>query len=121
MLWFVVMHVFSTLLDWLRIGQLSEREKDLELLLLRHQLAILEQEAKRPRHISRAEKLTLTVIAIKLKAIKRHSMRQWRDLIRIVQPETLFKWHGALVRGASGLFGNPSAADGHEPRVNSRR
>ena len=29
MLWFVVMHVFSTLLDWLRIGQLSEREKDL--------------------------------------------------------------------------------------------
>ena len=29
--WFAVMPVFSTLLDWLRIGQRSEREKDLEL------------------------------------------------------------------------------------------
>src|SRR5262249_54142480 len=86
------------LLDWLRIGRLSEREKDLELLLLRHQLVILEQPATRPQRVSRAEKLTLTVIAIKLKAIKSRSMRQWRDLIRIIQPETLFKWHRELVR-----------------------
>lgn len=98
MLWFAVMHVFSTLLDWLRIGHLSEREKDLELLLLRHQLVILEQHATRPQRVSRAEKLTLTVIAIKLKAIKSRSVRQWRDLIRIVQPETIFKWHRELVR-----------------------
>jgi hypothetical protein len=98
MLWFAVMHVFSTLLDWLRIGQLSEREKDLELLLLRHQLVILEQQAHRPRRVSRAEKLTLSVIAVKLKSCKDRSMRQWRDLIRIVQPETLFKWHRELVR-----------------------
>lgn len=98
MLWFAVMHVFSTLLDWLRIGQQSEGEKDLELLLLRHQLVILEQHATRPQRVSRAEKLTLTVIAIKLKAIKSRSVRQWRDLIRIVQPETIFKWHRELVR-----------------------
>ncbi len=98
MLWFAVMHVFSALLDWIRIGQLSEREKDLELLLLRQQMVIMEQYATRPRRVSRAEKLTLTVIAIKLKACQDRSMRQWRELIRIVQPETLFKWHRELVR-----------------------
>jgi hypothetical protein len=35
MFWFGVMHVCSILMDWLRIGQLSEQEKDLELPLLR--------------------------------------------------------------------------------------
>jgi hypothetical protein len=92
------MQVFSTLLDWLRIGRLSEREKDLERLLRRHQRVILEPQAHSPRRVSRAEKLTLSVIAVKLKSRKDRSMRQWRDLIRIVQPETLFKWHRELVR-----------------------
>jgi putative transposase len=98
MLWFAVMHVFSTLLDWIRIGQLSERDKDLDLLFLRHQLVILEQQAHRPRRVSKVKKLTLSVIALKLKAIKGCPIRQWRELIRIVQPETLFKWHRELVR-----------------------
>src|SRR5258708_8301237 len=98
MLWFAIMHVFSTLLDWRRIGQRSEREKDLELLLLRHQLVILEQQAHRPVRLLRVEKLTLTVIAIKLKGIMGRPIRQWRELIRMVQPETLFKWHRELVR-----------------------
>ncbi len=35
MVWFVIGHLFSTVLEWLRIGRLSEREKDLEILLLR--------------------------------------------------------------------------------------
>ena len=39
MIWLVVMHLFSTLLDLIRIGRLSERDKDLEILLLRQQLA----------------------------------------------------------------------------------
>jgi len=39
MFWFGIMHVCSTLIDWLRIGHLSEQEKDLEILVLRQQLA----------------------------------------------------------------------------------
>jgi hypothetical protein len=92
MLWFMVMHLFATLLDWVRIGRLSERDKDLELLLLHQQLDSLERQARQPR-LSRAEKLTLTVIAVKLKTFKGRGLKPWRDLIRIVQPETLFKWH----------------------------
>jgi hypothetical protein len=34
MIWFVVMHLFSTLLDWVKIGRLTAQEKDLEILLL---------------------------------------------------------------------------------------
>ena len=41
MVWFVVMAMFSTLLDWVRLGEKSESEKTLEILLLRRQLAIV--------------------------------------------------------------------------------
>jgi hypothetical protein len=98
MLWFVVMQVLSTLLDWLRIGRWSEREPDRERLLVHHQRVILEQHATQPQRMSRAEKLTRTVIAIKLTAITSRRVRQRRDLVRIVQPDTRFTWHRELVR-----------------------
>jgi hypothetical protein len=44
MIWFSVGHLFSTLLEWLSIGRLPEQEKDLEILLLRQQLVILERK-----------------------------------------------------------------------------
>ena len=97
MLWFMLMHLFAALLDWIRIGRLSEQAKDLELLLLRQQLDILERRARKTR-LSRAETLTLTVIAVKLKTFTGRGLKSWRDLIRIVQPETLFKWHRELGR-----------------------
>ncbi len=34
MIWFVIAHIISTLLEWIRIGRLSDQEKDLEILIL---------------------------------------------------------------------------------------
>ncbi len=47
MIWFTITHIFSTLLEFIGIGHLSEREKDLEILILRHQLDILERAVMR--------------------------------------------------------------------------
>ncbi len=41
MLWFIIGHLFTTLLTWLSIGRLSNQEKDLELLVLRQQVRML--------------------------------------------------------------------------------
>ena len=54
MIWFMVMQVFSALLEWGRVGQQSEEEKGLEVLLLRRQIAILERKAEKPVRASRA-------------------------------------------------------------------
>ena len=35
MVWFIVTHIFSTLVEYVGIGSLSEQEKDLEILILR--------------------------------------------------------------------------------------
>jgi putative transposase len=98
MLWSVVMQVLSTLLELLQIGRLSDQEKDLEILVLRKQLAMMEQQLDQPVRLSRAERLTLAVITAKLKAITGRSINQLRDVIRIVQPETALRWHREMVR-----------------------
>jgi putative transposase len=98
MIWFVVMHLFATLLDLIRIGRLSEHEKDLEILLLRQQLGIAERKLHKPVRASRVERLTLAVVTAKLKSSSNRSIGQLRHVIRIFQPETVLGWHRQLVR-----------------------
>jgi len=96
--WFILSYLFSTLISLVSIGRLSEQEKDLEILLLRHQLAILERKLDKPVKPNRAEKLTLAVLTARLRLVTRRSASRLRDVIRIVQPETVLKWHRELVR-----------------------
>ena len=98
MSWFAVMQIFSVLLEWVRLGRRSEPEKDLEILLLRHQLAILERKQTKAVRASRADKLILAVLAIKLKNRTRRTIKELREVIRIIQPETVLNWHRELVR-----------------------
>jgi len=96
--WFVLCYLFSTLISLVSIGRLSQQEKDLEILLLRHQLAILERKLHKPVKPNRAEKLTLAVLTARLRLVTRRSTSALCDVIRIVQPETVLKWHRELVR-----------------------
>ncbi len=90
--------MFSTLLELIQIGRLSDQEKSLEILVLRKQLAILERQLDQPVRLSRTERLTLAVIGTKLKVVSGRSVKQLRAVIRIVQPETVLRWHRELVR-----------------------
>jgi transposase len=98
MIWFMVMQVVSTLVELVRLGRQSESEKDLEVLLLRRQLAIYERRQERAPRLSRGEKLTLVVLATKLKAKTGRPIKAMGEVIRIVKPSTLFGWHKELVR-----------------------
>ena len=98
MIWFIVMHLFSTLLDWFRIGQLTEQGKDLEILLLHRQLGIAQRKLNKPVRSSRVERLTVTVVTTKLKSATGRTTAQLRQVIRIFQPETVLRWHRQLVR-----------------------
>ena len=87
----------SWLLDILAIVRLTDSEKDLELLILRHQINILERQVKRPRG-TRLERLSLAVIANKLKQRADRTHRQLAQSILIFKPETVLGWHRQLVR-----------------------
>ena len=98
MVWFIITLIFSTLLDIVRIGRLSDQEKELEIIILRHQLDILARKQKKPVNPSQAEKLTLAILTNKLKQSTGRTTNQLKTVIRLFQPATVLKWHRQLVR-----------------------
>ena len=64
------------------------RSKELEILLLRHELAVLRRNAGRPG-LSRADRALLAVLS---RLVPRTA---WTSLV--VKPETLLRWHRQLV------------------------
>jgi len=94
----MVFQVVSTLVELVRLGRKSESEKDLEILLLRRQLAIYERRQNRSPRLSRSEKLPLVVLGTTLKASTGRTIKAMGKVIRIVKPATLFGWHKQLIR-----------------------
>jgi hypothetical protein len=57
-----------------------------EIALLRHQLTVLQRSVARPR-VTRLDRIALVALAAVTPT--------WRNVLRIVQPETLLRWHRA--------------------------
>jgi transposase InsO family protein len=75
---------------WLALLARSDCAKDAEILILRHQVAVLQRQVKAPR-LSRADRAVLAALARLLPG------RQLRQLRLIVSPRTLLRWHADLV------------------------
>ena len=56
MVWFFIGHIFSILLSFIRVSRLSENDKDLEIIILRHQLDVMVRKQNKPIRPNRAEK-----------------------------------------------------------------
>ena len=82
-----VLRVFG----WLALLARSDRAKDAEILILRHQVAVLQRQVKNPR-LSRADRAVLAALARLLPG------SQLRQLRLIISPRTLLRWHADLVR-----------------------
>ena len=87
--------VFRLLLDALIDRQRSDASLRLELLVLRHQLRVLERQVKRPRWRS-ADRLTLAGLS------RRLPRPTW--FCFLISPQTVLRWHRDLVRRRWALF-----------------
>lgn len=96
--WYILEQVFSTILVLIRLGRSSSEEKDLEILVLRQQLTILQRKLDKPLRPEREEKIFLALLAARLKQVTQKPAKQLRDVIRLFQPETVLRWHRELVR-----------------------
>jgi putative transposase len=83
----VVLRVFG----WLALLARSDRAKDTEILILRHQVAVLQRQVKTPR-LSWADRAVLAALARLL------SRGQLGRVRLIISPRTLLRWHAHLVR-----------------------
>lgn len=66
MRWFVLLHLLGFVVDPLTATRRTDRGKDVEILVLRHQLRVVLRERSRPPRPSRWERLTLAVLTAKL-------------------------------------------------------
>jgi putative transposase len=76
---------------WLALLARSDRPRDAEILILRHQVAVLQRQVKAPR-LSRADRAVLAALARLLPG------SQLRQLRLIVSPRTVLRWHADVVR-----------------------
>jgi hypothetical protein len=75
-------------MDVLAVSQLGDEEKELELLLLRQQLRIVERRQERGPHIPRWQKVPLAMLAVRLKKRARNGRAALETSIRLFRPAT---------------------------------
>jgi putative transposase len=80
--------IFRQLVAWLGLLARSSRSKNAEILVLRHEVAVLRRQESRPR-LSWADRAVFAALA--------RLLSQATRLHRIVTPETVLRWHRDLV------------------------
>jgi putative transposase len=99
--------ILSRLVGWMVLLARSDAAKDIEILVLRHQLAVLHRQTRRAR-ISWADR---ALIAALVRRLPRH-----RRVGLLVTPATILRWHRRLVAGrwttSNGRPGRPPIPSG---------
>jgi putative transposase len=102
MLWRLGYLTVTTTFAVLRLLPLSDRDKDVEILALRHQVAVLERQLG-------AKKIRLTWRDRALLAALPHRLRpgMLRRMWLLVRPDTALRWHRDLIRARHAARSKP--------------
>jgi|SRR5215472_5971821 len=87
--------LITPMTSWLRLSRREEAWKTAEILLLRHQLAVLQRQQPRRPNLDRADRADRALLAILLGVIpkaRRHGLRL------LVTPDTIVRWQRDIIR-----------------------
>ena len=97
----------TRLAAWLRLARREDTWKTAEILILRHQLAVLQRQPRRPR-LNWADRALLATLLSVIPKARRHGLRL------LVTPDTVLRWHRNIVgrrwaaRSMRGKTGRPA-------------
>src|ERR1039457_6210429 len=78
--------------SWLRLSQREEAWKTAEILILRHQVAVLQRRPPRRPHLTWADRALLAALPGVIPKARRQALRL------LVAPDTLLRWHRNMGR-----------------------
>jgi putative transposase len=84
----LIYQMFAKLLAWMVLHARSDTAKEIEILVLRHQLAMLQRRTSRPR-MNWTDRAVIAVIARLLPARRRLGL--------LVTSSTIMRWHRQLI------------------------
>ena len=84
----LIYQMFSKLLGWIVLRTRSDTTKDIEILVLRHQLAVLQRRTPRPQ-MSWTDRALIAALTRLLPARRRLGL--------LVTPATILRWHRQLI------------------------
>ena len=84
----LIYQMFSKLLGWIVLRTRSDTTKEIEILVLRHQLAVLQRSTPRPR-MSWTDRAMIAALIRLLPVRRRHGL--------LVTPATILRWHRQLI------------------------
>jgi putative transposase len=84
----LIYRMFTKLLGWMVLRARSDTAKEIEILVLRHQLAVLQRRMPRPR-MSWTDRAMIAALVRLLPAARRSGL--------LVTPSTILSWHRHLV------------------------
>src|SRR5215211_9529022 len=91
-------HFVAFLVDLLAARRVDTRDKDLQILVLRHQVRLLQRQQSRPPRLTRGEKLTLAALTAALARLTGGPRHQLDRYVLLFKPDTVLQWHRELVR-----------------------
>jgi putative transposase len=84
--------VITRLAAWLRLSRREQAWQTAEILILRHQLAVLQRRQPRRPNLNWADRALLTTLLGVIPKARRHGLRL------LVTPDTILRWHRDIVR-----------------------
>ena len=84
--------LITRVVSWLRLSQREETWKTAEILILRHQLAVLQRRQPRRPIRNWADRALIAALLGVIPKARRHGMRL------LVSPDTILRWHRDIVR-----------------------
>ena len=93
--------------SWLRLSRREETWKTAEILILRHQIAVLQRRQPRRRDLNWADRALIATLLGVIPKARRHGLRL------LVTPDTIVRWHRDIVcrrwaaRSMHGKAGRP--------------
>lgn len=95
---YLVLNIFRLLIDLPATRALSDRQKDIEILLMRHQLFILQRKLPRSPRTAVWEKGFLALLALQFRRCSERTGRTLDEDSLVFKPDTVLPWHRELVR-----------------------